>query len=83
YMDKLETLDISNTDIDSGLEYLPDNLKTINIYGSKGRCQKIANELGGISKVKKNDKLEEELKRLRVEIENLKGQIEVPPKGSD
>jgi hypothetical protein len=43
---KLETLVISNTDIDSGLEHLPDNLKNFSCstdYRKDAKCQNIYN----------------------------------------
>jgi Leucine-rich repeat (LRR) protein len=45
---KLKELGISNTDIDSGLEYLPKNLKKIycvNYRGAEAGCEKIREEL--------------------------------------
>ena len=47
-MDKLETLDISNTDIDSGLEYLPNSIKMFDCSVNQrpeAKVKKIADEL--------------------------------------
>lgn len=45
YLTGLEELDISDTDIDSGLEYLPNSLEKIKVYSKEGECKKIVEKL--------------------------------------
>jgi hypothetical protein len=55
---KLKELDISNTDINAGLEYLPNNLKKIyciNYFSNKVGCEEIQKELESCLKYLKND----------------------------
>jgi len=43
-LNKLKKLDISNTDIDSGLEYLPEGVKLFCCFATEGdKCQTICN----------------------------------------
>ncbi|CAG8495025.1 25214_t:CDS:10 [Racocetra persica] len=70
-MNNLRTLDISNTDLESGLEYLPDNLKKIICaYEKSDGCAKIAKQLKKY-KIKDNLDSDEELEKLFKEFEKL------------
>jgi hypothetical protein len=64
-MNKLEILDISNTDIESGLEYLPASLEEIICHTnqrSEASCRLIQEQLAGYEK-KYFDKEYGEVKR--------------------
>src|SRR5262249_24960292 len=49
---KLKVLGVSNTDIDSGLEYLPESLRVIycyNLFRKEAGCRKMSNELNNFN----------------------------------
>jgi len=52
---KLRELDISNTDIDSGLEYLPDSIKEIKCFSSQEKDARVATLAKELEKYEKDE----------------------------
>jgi len=84
---KLRYLDVKNTDIDSGLEYLPDSLKIFNCstdYRKDAKCQNVYNllvseEIGDGYHSMNSQKLKEYKQKFQ-EQSQQQAQIQIPPK---